>query len=57
MDSYKLDEVFGISRDLPLNYVERDHVDNQLKECLKRKQHIVIYGSSKQGKRVYEKNA
>jgi hypothetical protein len=55
MHSYNLDEVFGISRNVPLNYVERNHVDNQLKECLKRKQHIVIYGSSKQGKTCLRK--
>lgn len=45
-----LREVFGISRDLPLNYVARDDVDGRLVDSLTRDKHIVIYGSSKQGK-------
>jgi hypothetical protein len=43
-------EVYGISRDLPLNYVERKGIDDELVDSLKRDKHIVIYGSSKQGK-------
>lgn len=42
-------DVFGIQRDLPLNYIERD-ADNILKDSLDRSHHVVIYGSSKQGK-------
>jgi len=42
-------EVFGIQRDLPLNYVNRD-ADKILVDSLDRKHHVVIYGSSKQGK-------
>lgn len=47
---HTVDEVFGINRDLPLNYVTRKEVDEKFIENLARKQHIVIYGSSKQGK-------
>lgn len=47
---HKVDDVFGITRDLPLNYVERNHVDDDFASSLKRRRHIVIYGSSKQGK-------
>lgn len=48
--SHTTDSVFGVSRELPLNYVEREGVDTKFIESLARKQHIVIYGSSKQGK-------
>lgn len=47
---HTVDEVFGVSRDVPLNYVTRENVDGRLIENLSRKSHIVIYGSSKQGK-------
>ncbi|MYX27357.1 hypothetical protein GTY75_11960 [Streptomyces sp. SID8381] len=43
-------DVFGITRDLPLNYVTRPSVDDELVAALSRDQHLVIYGSSKQGK-------
>ena len=45
-----VDEVFGITRNLPLNYVERPDVDGRLRDELKAAHHVVIYGSSKQGK-------
>ena len=48
--SHTTDEVFGISRDLPLNYTDRPKVDQLLVDNLTRAKHIVIYGSSKQGK-------
>lgn len=48
--SHTVDEVFGVSRDLPMNYVTRSDVDDKLIENLSRSAHIVIYGSSKQGK-------
>lgn len=44
------DDVFGVNRDLPMNYVVRKGVDEKFIESLSRDQHIVIYGSSKQGK-------
>ncbi|WP_372673089.1 hypothetical protein [Amycolatopsis kentuckyensis] len=50
-----VDEVFGISRELPMNYVERDKVDNKLFLALTQKHHIVIHGSSKQGKTCLRK--
>mgnify|MGYP003828459151 CR=1 FL=1 len=42
-------DVFGIQRDLPLNYIERQ-ADKVLLDSLDRSHHVVIYGSSKQGK-------
>ena len=48
--SLKTADVFGIGRDLPLNYVERKMVDGLLRDSLSRSKHITIYGSSKQGK-------
>jgi len=56
MDTYKTDEVFGLSRDLPLNYVDRPAVDEFFVENLTRSKHIVIYGSSKQGKTSLRKH-
>lgn len=53
---YKTSEVFGISRDLPLNYVTRQDVDASLVENLTRDKHLVIYGSSKQGKTSLRKH-
>ena len=53
---YKLDEVYGITRDIPLNYVERESVDSSLIENLKRKKNITIFGSSKQGKTCLRKH-
>ncbi|WP_223146704.1 hypothetical protein [Methylomonas albis] len=53
---HSVDDVFGINRDLPLNYVERDSADNVLVNNLARQQHLVIYGSSKQGKTSLRKH-
>ncbi|WP_202945116.1 hypothetical protein [Methylomonas methanica] len=53
---YAVDEVFGINRDLPLNYVERRSADLVLVANLARRQHLVIYGSSKQGKTSLRKH-
>jgi hypothetical protein len=52
----RLAEVFGINRDLPLNYVERRGVDDKLIDNLTRDQDLVIYGSSKQGKTCLRKH-
>jgi hypothetical protein len=47
----KTADVFGVSRDSnPISYVERDHVDDKLLENLTRDKHVIIFGSSKQGK-------
>ncbi|UVS93458.1 hypothetical protein EFP17_28150 [Burkholderia glumae] len=51
-----VDEVFGITRELPLNYVERTAVDDKLKRELSAGHHVVIYGSSKQGKTSLRKH-
>jgi hypothetical protein len=48
--THTVDEVFGVSRDLPLNYITRSNVDGKLIDNLSRRSHLVIYGSSKQGK-------
>lgn len=53
---HKTDDVFGISRDLPLNYVSRVNVDNKFVDNLTREKHIVIFGSSKQGKTSLRKH-
>jgi len=53
---YQRDRVYGIVRDLPLNYIERPDVDDKLLDVLKRDKHIVIYGSSKQGKTCLRKH-
>ncbi len=55
MEKYFTEEVYGISRDVPLNYVERKSVDEKLKENLNREKHITIFGSSKQGKTCLRK--
>lgn len=49
-------EVFGITRDLPLNYVVRQAVDERLLTELSAGRHMVVYGSSKQGKTSLRKH-
>jgi len=49
-------DVFGVSRDLPLSYVEREAVDDKLIENLTRDKHVIIYGGSKQGKTCLRKH-
>ena len=56
MEEYTTDQVFGISRDLPINYCERTGVDNKLIRNLTRDKHLVIFGSSKQGKTCLRKH-
>ncbi|UYM16214.1 hypothetical protein [Endozoicomonas euniceicola] len=51
-----LEDVFGINRELPLNYEERKSADDFLVNNLARQQHLVIYGSSKQGKTSLRKH-
>ncbi|MTJ83833.1 MAG: hypothetical protein F8N37_22840 [Telmatospirillum sp.] len=46
----KLRDAFGVGRDVPLNYVTRAGVDESFVNSLTRDKHVVIYGSSKQGK-------
>ncbi|MCF6281693.1 MAG: hypothetical protein L3J28_05680 [Candidatus Polarisedimenticolaceae bacterium] len=54
--THQTTEVFGISRDLPLNYVTRPTADDFLIENLTRDKHLVIFGSSKQGKTSLRKH-
>lgn len=53
---HKATDVYGIGRDLPLNYVVRREVDNVFVENLRRDKHLVVYGSSKQGKTSLRKH-
>lgn len=53
---YRTDDVYGVTRELPLNYVERENVDGKFIECLSVDKHVIIYGSSKQGKTCLRKN-
>ncbi len=53
---HKLDEVYGVARDLPINYVERSTVDGTFVASLARSRHIVVFGSSKQGKTSLRKH-
>src|ERR1035437_3664958 len=45
-----LGEVFGVSASPILSYIERDEVDTRFREALNSDKHIIVYGSSKQGK-------
>ncbi len=51
----RLADVYGIVREVPLNYVPRPTVDGLLIDNLTRDKHIVIFGSSKQGKTCLRK--
>ena len=56
MNEYTTSTVFGITRGVPLNYVTRESVDDLLIDSLTRDKHLVIYGSSKQGKTCLRKH-
>ncbi len=56
MKEYTVDDVFGVVREIPLNYVPRESVDQNLIESLSRIKHIVIHGGSKQGKTCLRKH-
>jgi len=45
-----LEKVFGVSADPVLSYVERTEIDGKFTDALKTPKHVVVYGSSKQGK-------
>lgn len=49
-------DVYGINREVPLNYVARKAVDEYFVSNLTRDKHIIIYGSSKQGKTSLRKH-
>ena len=46
----QLAEVFGVSPDQVLSYVERSNIDVKFRRSLETGTHIVVYGASKQGK-------
>lgn len=50
-----LSEVFGVNVDVPRNYTPRINVDDALVTALNRRKHVVIHGSSKQGKTCLRK--
>lgn len=52
----KLRDAFGVGREIPMNYVARDEVDGKFSDSLTRDKHVVIYGSSKQGKATLRKH-
>lgn len=52
----KTSDVFGVSRELPLTYVERKTVDSKFIENLALDKHVIVYGSSKQGKTCLRKH-
>ena len=52
----KLTEVYGTSRAIPLTYTVREHVDHRFLNDLTRDKHIVVHGSSKQGKTCLRKH-
>ena len=45
-----VEEVFGVSNDVIGSYIERKQIDHTFRKSLKSRKHIVVYGSSKQGK-------
>jgi len=55
VDTHYTDDVFGMSRDVPRNYIQRAGVDSELITNLSIGRHIVIFGSSKQGKTCLRK--
>ena len=53
---HKLSNVFGTSRNVPESYVVRENVDDRFVNDLARDKHLVIHGSSKQGKTCLRKH-
>lgn len=45
-----VEDVFGIRSKLVLSYLERPEVDQRFLEAIRTDHHVVVYGSSKQGK-------
>lgn len=52
---HKLATVYGTARDVPQTYVERAGIDDRFLNDITRDKHIVIHGSSKQGKTCLRK--
>lgn len=55
-ERHKRDDVFGLSRDVPLNYVSREYADKKFLSNLQSQKHVVLYGGSKQGKTCLRKH-
>lgn len=55
-ERHKRDDVFGLSRDIPLNYVTREYADQKFLTNLRSQKHVVLYGGSKQGKTCLRKH-
>lgn len=55
--TFRVEEVYGVGRDIPQNYVERASVDEPFVNNLSRDKHVVVFGSSKQGKTSLRKHA
>ena len=53
--THKVGEVFGISRDLPVNYVLRKGIDDKLIDNLTRDHHVCDFRELKAGKDMFEK--
>lgn len=53
---HRASDVYGIGRELPMNYVVRKAVDEYFVANLTRDKHVIIYGSSKQGKTSLRKS-
>lgn len=52
MDIYKLEDVFGLTRKIPLTYIERTNVDGIFQKSLKGKKHITVLAVQNRGRRV-----
>lgn len=50
METISTIKVFGVSKDRVLSYINREEVDGEFEKALESDRHIIIYGSSKQGK-------
>jgi hypothetical protein len=50
MSKVRVDQIFGVSKDMILSYLEREKVDGRFKLALESDKHVVVYGASKQGK-------
>ncbi|MFW8019856.1 hypothetical protein ACOFKK_07425 [Vagococcus fluvialis] len=45
----RVEDVFGVNKNIS-TYLERENVDGKMKSALDEKKHVVVYGSSQQGK-------
>lgn len=52
----KVTDVFGVKNEMVLSYLFRDEVDGKFKDGIETDKHIIVYGSSKQGKTALIQN-